>query len=324
MDHIYPGVFEPVSAVIENLIRFPSICAQRAEKRETHSVPKPCRKESAAYSDPAYRGCGHIRLIPTERIVIPPDRPARSFDPAALSALTDSIRQNGILQPLVLREKRDTDASEPSFTLLSGARRLAAAKDAGLAVVPCIIFEADAGRSAEVALFEALQREDLDMFEQAGALASLLDLHMMTQEQLAKSLSVSQSWIANKLRILRLTSEERERILHASLSERHARAFLRIRDLDRRKEVVRLAAEGGWPVAKTEEYIDGLQELLSDPARSADPVHREEKIAVRDAGIVYNTIENAVRTVQSAGIPVTSEREECAEGVRYVIVVPKP
>jgi ParB family chromosome partitioning protein len=169
-----------------------------------------------------------------------PHQPRRIFEEAGLRELAESVAAHGILQPLTVRRIYESDGTTisnsstektVSYQLIAGERRLRAAIAIGMETVPCIILDADNRRAAELALIENLQRENLNMFEQAGAIAALIDMHAMTQEEIARTLSVSQSCIANKLRLLRLTSEERDTILCAHLTERHARAFLRIKDL---------------------------------------------------------------------------------------------
>ena len=355
MEHIYPGVFEPVSEVIENLAALPV----RFHRRKTDSAElKKAEEQSRLQNDPSRRSAevlsleqslrerydaGRIRYLPADRISASPEQPRRVFAEDALYSLAESIRQHGILQPLIVRtiasctRKAETGTEwdiSGGYELICGERRLRAARMAGLDSVPCIVLEADNRRAAELALIENLQRESLDMFEQAGALAALIDLHAMTQEQLAKSLSVSQSCIANRLRILRLTGEERELILSSGLTERHARAFLRIRNLSLRKETVRKAAQSGWNVARTEAYIDAL--IRADAAVPTDGgmetvdmysetvlSHPVTHAVVKDIGIVCNTIENAVRIIQETGVICMSERTEDSGAVRYVITVPR-
>lgn len=355
MEHIYPGVFEPVSEVIENLVAFPSRLHRRktdfSESKRTDALnrmEKELAVRSAALSSLEQslrerQDAGRIRYLPADRISASPEQPRRVFAEDALYSLAESIREHGILQPLIVRtvvsctRKAETGKERDcvgGYELICGERRLRAARMAGLENVPCIVLEADNRRAAELALIENLQRESLDMFEQAGALAALIDLHAMTQEQLAKSLSLSQSCIANRLRILRLTGEERELILSSGLTERHARAFLRIRNLSLRRETVRKAAQSGWNVARTEEYIDAL--IKADAAVPTDggmdnidtnsetvTLHPVTRAVVKDIGIVCNTIENAVRTIQETGVLCMTERTEDSGAVRYVITVPR-
>lgn len=248
-----------------------------------------------------------IILIPIERITPNPAQPRRDFERDALLRLADSIRVHGILQPLAVRR-----AQGGGFELISGERRLRAAKMLGMYDVPCVVLDVDERTSAELAMIENVQREGLDMFEQSRAIASLIETCDLTQEQAARRLSFSQSYIANKLRILRLTEEERDLILSENLTERHARALLRIDDIEERKRALRHIAERRYNVAETEEYIDSL--LRGEPAALAEKGARaRQKIIIGDLGFFYNAIDHAVDLARRSGVDVTSERAENGE-----------
>ena len=154
-------------------------------------------------------------------------QPRAEFDHNAIVRLADSIRRYGILQPLTVRPA-DSDDDLYDYELIAGERRLRAAKMLGYFTVPCIIVRADEQMSAELAIIENLLREDLNMFEQAYGFRTLIENHGLTQEEVARRMSMSQSAVANKLRLLRLTYEEQKMILETGLTERHARALLRL------------------------------------------------------------------------------------------------
>ena len=168
-----------------------------------------------------YMETGRVVFLPARSIRPNPAQPRKIFRPEALDELSDSIRQHGILQPLSVRR------SGNGYELIAGERRLRAAKLLGMAEVPCIVVEADSLRSAELAIIENLQREDLNMFDEASAISALIDLYGLTQEEVAAKLSASQSYVANKLRLLRFDDFERQVIIERRLTERHARALLR-------------------------------------------------------------------------------------------------
>lgn len=268
---------------------------------------------------------GRIYKIPVDRIVPNPTQPRKAFNDDAIIRLADSIRQYGILQPLTVRrpdpgrDPGESGAGE-AYELIAGERRLRAAKLIGLAEVPCIIVDADRCRSAELAIIENIQRENLNMFEQAGAIAALIDIYHLTQEEIARKLSASQSYIANKLRILRLTNEERHLILSNNLTERHARALLRLQDPERRKQAIMVIAQKGLNVSAAEEYIDRLLE----------PKKKEEKedsakrtMIIKDIRIFYNSIDHAVDIVRRSGIDVITERRENEDTLEFVIKIPR-
>ena len=287
-------------------------------------------KKQVKASRPNYEE-GRIYHIPVSHIFPNPAQPRKNFADAAIERLADSIRQYGILQPLTVRRKSDENpiscisgtvdvTSEcADYEIIAGERRLRAARSIGITEVPCIVISVDSRRSAELAIIENIQREDLNIFEQAGAIASLIDIYGLTQEQIAAKLSASQSYVANKLRILRLTPPEREVILEHGLTERHARALLRISDLRRRADALRVIASEQMNVARADAYIDRLLNE-QDKSSSAKAVR---KLILKDIRIFYNTIERAVDTVSRAGVDITSDRTDTDDEIQLVIRIKK-
>lgn len=157
-------------------------------------------------------------------------QPRLTFDEQGLKELSDSIREHGIIQPLVLRKLGD------KFEIIAGERRYKAAQIAGLTTVPAVIANIDDNKSAEVALVENVQRRDLTAIEEARSYKSLLDKGYLTQEQLAKRMGLSQPSIANKLRLLNLDEEVQQALLEEKISERHARTLLTLQDKEAQKE----------------------------------------------------------------------------------------
>jgi ParB family chromosome partitioning protein len=188
---------------------------------------------------------------------------------------------------------------------------------ADLCEVPCIIVQADDRKSAELALIENLHRENLNIFEQAGAMAALIDIYSLTQEQAAHQLSMSQSAVANKLRLLKLSESERQIILSSSLSERHARALLRISDVELRLAALRHIAARSLTVAESESYIEKLLCQKEEEKR-----RKNMKIVIKDVRIFYNTIDHAIDTMRRAGIDVTSSRRDNGDSVEMTIKIP--
>ncbi len=183
-------------------------------------------------------------------------QPRSDFDNNSIIRLADSIRRYGIIQPLTVRR---TD-SEDSYTyeLVAGERRLRAAKMLGYFTVPCILIEADEKMSAEMAIIENLLRKDLNMFEQAYGFKKLIDNHGLTQDEVARRMSVSQSAIANKIRLLKLSDVEQKSILEHDLTERHARALLKIDSPELRTEAIRYIVSMSLNVVNTEQYIESI------------------------------------------------------------------
>ena len=189
------------------------------------------------------------------------------------------------------------------YELIAGERRLRAARYAGLTTVPCLIVNTDDSTSAELAIIENLLREDLNMFEQAEAFRKLIDEFMLTQDEVARRVSLSQSAVANKLRILRLSPEERQAILSGGLTERHARALLKLHDISLRKHALQQITQRKLNVSATESYIDGLLDEMGRYQHcrqvSASPAFTEE--ASNSAGLPSNPQNNPNDPLSTVG-----------------------
>jgi len=172
-------------------------------------------------------------------------------------------------------------------------------------------------------MIENIQRENLNMFEEASAIASLIDLYSLTQHEIAKRLSTSQSYVANKLRILRLCAFEREKILRHNLTERHARALLRIDDPEARAQVLREIISRGYNVAATEEYIERYLCAKGDEKAQKSKKNRQMKLILKDIRLFHNTISHAIDTVRNAGVNIISSRSESEEAVEWTIRIQK-
>lgn len=261
---------------------------------------------------------GRIHMLNTEHIFPNPSQPRRQFEDDAIIRLADSIRRYGILQPLTVRRIDGGGTYNALFELVAGERRLRAAKLLGFREVPCIILKVDSKKSAELAIIENIQRENLNLFEYASAIASLIDMYGLTQEEVARQLSTSQSSVANKLRILRLTSPEREKILRYGLTERHARALLRISSAEERLRVIEYINTHNLNVATTESYID---RFLAENESARKP-RSSRKIVLKDIRIFYNSVDRAISVIKQAGIKVESERVDAGDSTVLTIRVP--
>lgn len=282
--------------------------AQIPTKMEQH-------KKEITYSAEDF---GRIHIIPTERILPNSNQPRRIFEEDSIIRLADSIRRYGLLQPIALR-RSELSGKTDFFEIVAGERRFRAIKLLGMAEIPSIIIKADKQKSAELAIIENIQRENLNIFEQASAIASLIDMYGMTQEAVAARLSTSQSFVANKLRILRLTLAEREKILNSGLSERHARALLKISDIPRRMQVIEHICKHNLTVAATEEYIE---KLLLETQNQKKP-HPQRKIVLKDMRVFYNSIDRAISIVKQAGIKVETHRVDEEDFTCLTIRIPK-
>lgn len=263
-----------------------------------------------------------VHNISTKDIVPNPNQPRVDFDERLLYGLAQSIKDYGIIQPLSVRKLSSVNENSPTvYELIAGERRLRAAKLLGLENVPCIIIDADRQSSAELAIIENLQREDLNFFEQARAIEKLIEMFSYSQEQIARKLSVSQSYIANKLRILRLTQEEREIILESGLTERHARAFIRIQDVEERKKVILTVINRVMNVSMTESYIDKV--LLLEEKENKHLTKQKRLMILKDVRLFLNSIDKAVDMVTQSGINIHSEKTDKGEYIEVLLKVPK-
>ncbi len=258
-----------------------------------------------------------VHMISTDKLFPNPSQPRFIFEDEPLLRLADSIRRFGILQPLSVRTTQSQTGNKQIYQIIAGERRWRAARIIGLTEVPCIIFDINSQKSAELALIENIQREDLNIFEQAAAIASLIDIYGLTQEQAARQLSASQSYIANKLRILRLTPQERSEIIKNKLTERHARSLLRIDDHTMRLKAISYISSMDLNVSATERYIDGL--LSPKLEIAAD--NQRVKAVLKDLRFFYNSIDRAVNFLKDCNINVITEKTETPNETSLLIKI---
>ena len=252
-----------------------------------------------------YMETGRVVFLPAKNIRPNPAQPRKYFAQAALEELTESIRRHGVLQPLSVRRVGS------SYELIAGERRLRAAMQAELSDVPCIIMNMDDRESGMAAMVENLQRQDLDYMEEAWGISHLMSAFCMSQEQVAKVLGKSQSAVANKLRILRHSPAVLEALRAAELTERHARALLKLRDEGEKLAAIALIRRQDMTVARTEKYIE---ELLADKA---------DKPRKANVGAFLNNLTQSLAQIQSCGVSAVSERRETEDKIVVTITIPK-
>jgi ParB family chromosome partitioning protein len=257
----------------------------------------------------------HIVEIPLDLIQPNPSQPRRSFSQKELDGLADSIRENGLLQPILVRKM------EIGYELIAGERRLRASRIAGLCKVPCILQSCDEKSAAIFAMLENLQRQDLQLFEEAEGLFQLIHQWNITQEEAARRLGKSQSAIANKLRLLKLNPEERNKITEASLSGRHARALIRIPEEPLRMQVLDEVIAKGLNVSQTEQLVE---KRLAAHTENETEKHQKHTFVWKDYRIFLNTVENAVQLMQSSGIAATTDHKETDDFYEWTVRIPKP
>lgn len=258
---------------------------------------------------PPYACRGQVWMIPTADILPNPQQPRREFPLEGLVELAQSISENGILQPLTV----SLDTGQP--VLIAGERRLRAARIAGLAEVPCVEVEVSARQRQVLTLVENLQREDMNCFEVAEGIRQLMDSFELTQSEAAQQLGYSQSAVANKLRLLRLTKSARERIVAAGLTERHARALLRLENNTLRELALARMIEGKLTVAQSERMVE---DMLAGRVR-----RRPARPLVKDVRVFFNTVNHALDIMRRGGIPAESRRREEDGYIEYVVRIPK-
>lgn len=256
-------------------------------------------------------GKRQVLELPIQSIRPNPHQPRQVFEPGALSELSQSIAQAGILQPLTVRRTPD------GWELIAGERRLRAAQMAGLTTVPCLPVESDESTSSLLALIENLQREDLDVWEEAAALRRLMEEFHLSQEEVGRKAGLSQSAVANKLRLLKLSPDIIETLRQAGLTERHARALLRLPTAEQQHCALAHIIRHDLNVAKTEAYIGRLCDQAAPP-RKAVPIYR-----TKDVRLFVNTIKRSLAIMQSAGVNAHYGREETEHEITLTIHIPK-
>ena len=237
---------------------------------------------------------GKVVEIGVDEIRPNPAQPRHVFNEQELRNLSQSIRVNGLLQPLLVRRIRD------GYELIAGERRLRACRMAGMKTVSCIVNECTAGTSAVLAMAENMQRQDLQIFEEAEGIRRLIEEWHVTQEEAAFRLGKSQSALANKLRLLRLTQAE----------------LLRLEDEKVRAKALDVIIAKRFNVQETDRYVEKCLEIRDD--------RRQKKTAVvKDVRIFWNTISHAVSIMKQSGIDAQTLRSETDEFVEYVVRIPK-
>ena len=254
------------------------------------------------------------------------NQPRKTFDEYGLKILADSIATSGIIQPLAIRK-----TPGGNYELIAGERRLRAAVMAGLRRVPCVLHKTNDETAAFFAIVENLQRSNLTVFEEAESINRLIYEFGITQAEVAVKLGIAQSTLSNKLRLLRLSEEMRQRIVSARLTERHARALLRIPD-EQREDTLNCIIAEGLTLQQTEAMIsdllcpqeEPLENIAANPILTAavrnEPVR---KSAIGDVRLFSNSLSKLLDTLQNAGIEAKSQRSETDQYIEYTVHIAK-
>lgn len=253
-----------------------------------------------------------VQYIPLGRIRPNPQQPRRSFDEEGLAELAASIRSCGILQPLTVRRAGE------GYELVAGERRLRAARIAGLREVPCLVAQVGEEDSALLALMENLQRRDLDCWEEAQAIARLISRYGLSQEEAARRLGRAQPTVANKLRLLRLPEDVRALLRENGLTERHARALLRLQDPEVQRRAAGDMVRRGMNVAQAEAYV----EKLLQSAQVTPPRGRSTYI-IKDVRLFLNSVDRGLHLMRQTGVDAGWNRQDTDREILLTIRIPK-
>ncbi len=264
-----------------------------------------------------------VARIPIDAIRPNPYQPRRVFAQDALEELCASIKQYGLLQPISVRK-----LGSDSFELIAGERRLRACRMAGMKFIDAIIFSTYEQDSAVIAMMENLQRENLHYMEEAEGYQNLIRDHGLSQDELARRLGKNQSTIANKMRILKLPMAVKRMLLQHSLTERHARALLRLHDEEMQMHVIQIIVQQNLNVKATEDLVErtisrmyGIEKEEEEQSRT-----RPSKISgfVRDTRLFVNSLRTVVQQMADAGLNPKLESRDKEEGMEIKIWIPHP
>ena len=250
-----------------------------------------------------------LLLLPVEEVRVRSDPRRANEDRAALSELMISIAQVGLIEPVVVRERR-----EDGYELIAGARRLAACRLLGHREIPCIVVQAGDEKSALLSLAENLHRKDLHYLDEAERLKALLDRGTLTEEQLLTRIGKSEPYLDNRLRLLNLSTAVRARLRSANLSERHARALLRLNDGERQKQALDVIERRRMNAPAAERLVDSMTNTAG-----AAPM-RILRFS-RDCRLFVNSVKTCIEQLDGSGITAAMEETRRDDGVDLIIRV---
>lgn len=257
-----------------------------------------------------------IEIVDVELVRPNPYQPRKVFSDAALQELANSILEHGLMQPITVREIGG------SYELIAGERRLKASKLAGLKTIPAVIVEVTTRDSAVLALIENLQRENLNFLEESQAYYSIMQDYHYTQQELAKTLGKSQSTVANKLRVLKLPEAVQKILVENHLTERHARALLKLSREEDQLQILKKVVKQELNVKRTEQLIEQMLVELANEEMIKHKENQKVKTYIRDMRLVTNTITEAVNLIQQAGIDAKYTMKEQTDSYEIRIKIP--
>ncbi len=260
----------------------------------------------------------NIVYIPIDNVRPNPYQPRKKFNKPALEELCNSIKQYGVIQPINVRK-----LSLNNYELVAGERRMRAATMAGLKEIPAIVVDVTDNDSAVMALIENLQREDLSYLEEAEGYSNLLNEHNLTQEELAVKIGKSQSTIANKIRLLKLSPIVKKILVDNELTERHARSLLKLHDEQLQLKVLKRVCERGLNVKRTEELIEKAIDKYTRVKNQQEIRKKQLTRAIKDIRIFVNTIKQAIVLMKKSGVNAKAAQFDRGSYIEFIIRIPK-
>lgn len=279
------------------------------------------------------KSINQVIKVPVSAIVPNRFQPRKVFNADNIAELASTIEQHGLLQPIILREYEDQ-----KYEIIAGERRFRAIQTLKWAELPAIVQTMDDHETASMALIENLQREELTAVEEAQAYKDLMKLNDFTQTSLAEKMGKSQSFVANKLRLLKLSQPVQEAIMNHEISERHGRSLLRLDEFKQQMILHQILAEQltvkdtealvnktlNPEPESTEETADATDDSLKEATTKAKKANDKAKKAIaHDTRIAVNTIKKSVQMVEQSGIAVKATEEEQDDVYRITIEIPK-
>ena len=252
-----------------------------------------------------------VIMVPLEKIEANPQQPRKIFKDEGMEELTGSIKEYGVLQPIILKDEKER------YTIIAGERRYRAAQLAGLEKIPAIIKTMETKEAALIALVENVQREDLNFLEEARAYKKLMDDFNLTQGEIAEKVNKRQSTISNKIRVLSLPENIQEQLVDNRLTERHARALLKLKDDEDRKQVMERIVANGLNVKQTEKLIEDVL------AKKEEALRKRRKVNYISYKIYLNTIRKAFNQIREMENNVKMSQEDKGDFLEVKILLPK-
>lgn len=252
-----------------------------------------------------------IQDLELDKIVPNRYQPRREFSDDSIKELAETLDKDGLLQPIVVREDDD------QYEIIAGERRYRAAKSLGWKTIPAIVKNMNDDQAASLALIENLQREDLNPIDEAKAYTNLMKLNDLTQTALAKDMGKSQSYVANKLRLLKLSDEVQQALIAGKITARHGRALISLSE-DDQKRVLKEIEEKGLNVKQTEEIAKDVNAYFNPKPKEKES-KRVVKRVPKDLKVQINTIKKAVKLAKDSGIKVKIKEDNNPDDYRITI-----